>query len=1181
MSLKVLYSDRIEDLAADLRERLIAERSQSDPFLFPQITVPNANIAKWLQIRVFSKERLLCAGMKFPFVEQRLTELMAANLPPGTPFSLLPNHAYATAVMGALLAKRGAIAEFDALKPLRAYISGGDGKGELVISTRRQARMAWQLAVKMADLLDQYEVRRPEIVANWLKGLSAEGEARPATETEAAEAALARIVWGRDGVFPPDGDSLSLRQLFDRVSSTPPKGPAKTIYFFGFSTLSLLQVKILAWLAETHEVVFYHNNVCLEYWGDIENRQERIKRLGMGHADEEDISVENPLLRQWGVAGRETMRLLVQLEEENDGRISFEWTSLADPGRERKDTVLGRIQDSICHCTGDIDKVPQDASIQVIGVPGIRREVEMVYNSILGSVWKPDGSGERPWPDCSFSDIAVLVPDMSTYRPFIEAVFDARGQVPYGLIDTSASEDSRFLAGFMALADVARNGLTRKTLFAVLDNPCVQKALGFNGDDVDDWRELTARIGAFDGFEEDGESKFNWDWALSRLRLARVAEHLNAVGEEAEDLEEPRVVELPLAPDGDDNSALRFSAIVELIYRKTAAAFGEEGKRRLLPCAIDFEVEGRRQLNWAFVLSRLAGEFLAVPDDSLLEGNVQRQISQTLNSLVKLPGEQDCEVVLAAVEQFVGGISCRRGGYLTHGVTVAGLHPMRPVPFKQIYILGLGANGFPGRTGSSTLDVRGVGWRLGDTTVPKVNRLLFLETLMSARDRFVISYQNRDIEKDAELFPSGIVRELEDFAASAISGGQFVEFKGYPLLERGEGDSPLEDVEWRADDPRAGLLPTYSRAARNMARERMGFAPQGVAAAEQEAVEDLGPKSQNREVSARELAEFLKSPLRAVLSGRLGIAIEGYRDNELETDSPVGIPNGPVKWELNEASLEDEEGVDSLFRAMQLAGRLPAGFIGEFAKEKLCENILPNAENMRNFVAQFGVKEGVDLTSRLRIPAVLKFAGEEVKVQYVAQTQNWLENEDGVSVLVSGWLKDISKEAPPIDRTLEPFIAFLMNLAKREDGLDEMASLRVGVLDIDNALTAVWRWQVSPKEARNYIHRLTERYLTFLDGDTTSSSQTYIDFTYKKLASAIGGRKVADCDWTAVLGSLTAEEFSRGKKKDGFNSKLVVEQAIEPYRRDPLADELKDLYVGFYMLAMSGVKEPCEDGGAQ
>ena len=555
-----------------------------------------------------------------------------------------------------------------------------------------------------------------------------------------------------------------------------------------------------------------------------------------------------------------------------------------------------------------------------------------------------------------------------------------------------------------------------------------------------------------------------------------------------------------------------------------------------------------------------------------------------------MPGAQDSEVVLAAFEQFVGGIACRRGGYLTHGVTIAGLQPMRPVPFRQVFVLGLGANGFPGRTPSTTLDVRGAGWRLGDTSTPKVNRYLFLETVMSARDRLVLSYQNRDIEKDAELFPSGIVRELADFAGEAIIGAPFAEFKGYPLLERGEGTdardrvtpaaSPVGDVTWDPRDPQAGILPTYSKIARAMACERMveGARPGVPVAAEAESLPPVG----TREVSAWELAEFLKSPMNAVLRHQLGIGVEGFRDRELEVDSPLGVSGGPPTWELQETIFGAEGAFDRLFRQLQLSGQLPMGFIGAFARERFLENALPFAEQMRSFAAVFGVREGVDLTARQRVPATVRSAdGTETNVQYVAETPNWVETEDGVSVLVTGWLlaqygRDLPDNARPIDRTLAPFMAFLMNLANRPAAdADVPRTLRVGVNDIANGTTAVWKWGVSPNVARAYLERLTARYWTFLDAVKWPSR--YVDFTYKKLARALetdsGG------DWDDILGRLTAEDWKNGAKED-FNRALVVEQAVDAHRRDPTAEELRDLFVKFYDLPMSGTRESGETGGA-
>ena len=634
MSLSIYYSDKIEELAEHLKGELVKEREKSDPFSLSTVVVPNTNTAKWLRIRMFEDTPSLCMGIEFPFIENALFELLAECLPAEGRPKLLPMNAYSIGIM-AILLKDGD----PALEPFRKYISGDD-KGSFSVNSREKARMAWQLSVKLADLMDKYEVHRPEIVINWLeKNCDADGKPLVAGSVEAAEAALARKLFGEGGLYPPDnsgGKGLSLRQLFARFDGKveKPDAPKKTIYFFGLSTLSSLQARILNWLAKTHKVVFYHNNVCMEFWGDIEKKEERIKRLGKSHPPEEDIEIENPLLSQWGVAGRETMRLLVDLEEENDGRIDFEWKCVADSGRIPAQTLLGIIQESILRRTSDVkERSPQDASLQIVAAPGIRREVEMAYNAILGAVWKPDDSGERPWSDCKFSDIAVLVPDMATYRPVIEAVFDGRGQIPYGLIDTTASEDSAYLQGFLDLMALARDGLSRETLFAVLDNPCVQRALSFGPDDVKAWRRYAKGTGAFDGFEVEEKKKeyrnFSWSEAMRRLRLGVVAEDDD---------------NLVVWDGGDDGSALKFSAIVETLYRELAPLASDTHECATKP--EDRDPAKDDETTWYGKLRRVANEFLAVERDDKLEGPVKGQLFGTLSSLSGIEGQQKIQQML-------------------------------------------------------------------------------------------------------------------------------------------------------------------------------------------------------------------------------------------------------------------------------------------------------------------------------------------------------------------------------------------------------------------------------------------------------------------------------------------------------------------------------------------------------
>ena len=1128
MGLHILYSDRIEELAADLTQRLKSARRQMDAFSRLSVTVPNPNLGKWLQLKVFAKEQGLCAGIDFPFMEQRLTWLLVPSLQGKEEFQLLADHSYSNAIAQMLVAGKEE-KEFAALAPFRGYVMGNEGAEPVKIETKRQARMVWDLAVKLADLMDSYEVRRPEILVHWKEGKNAagDGEIREGS-VEAGEVAIARRLWGEGGYFPTNGNRLSLRQLFERVEKVKPVGPKEEIYFFGHSTLSLLQVKILVWLAQVHEVYFYHNNVCLEYWGDIETKKQRIQRLGKEHANEEDLEVENRLLSEWGVAGRETLRLFVELEEENDGRIDFEWREVGKKVPRNEETVLGKVQESICHRTSVGERQAQDASLQIVGVPSIRREVEMVYNSILGSVWKPEGSGERPWGDCTFSDIAVLVPDMTTYRGVIESVFDARGQVPYGLIDSSASEESAYLAGFRALVDLAREGLTRGTLFAILGNRCVQKALGFAGEDVEAWRELTKEMGAFDGFEDGkDESKFNWEWALRRVRLGKVADASLKCEDGKEDF--------PLIETGDEE-ALKFSEVVEFLHR---------AKEELL------KAEG----SWEEKLQELMETCLAIPDEAAeFEESVRQQIVSTLRGLEQFQGEKSLEFVVGAVETFVGAMGCRRGGYLTHGVTIAGLMPMRPVPFKQVYILGLGAAGFPGRTQESELDLRGTAWHLGDVSAPNQRRYLFLETLMAVRERLVISYVNRDLEKDAELFASGLVRELESFVGEAILGEAFREVENYPLLERGRA---VVDVAWRKDDAFAGIIPTYSKVARQMFKdaqcERKSAAEE---AEESAATEGL------IEWSAKDLAEFLNEPLRAMLKRRFGIREERYETNELDEDSPLGIESGAQTWELEGVWLAGED-LKAAFRGENLRGRLRGGYLGKFAAGKFEAEMTKN-EKFRPFIEGF---RGKRVSGGERSVWECEGAQGE-KVRLVEGKVDWIRAADGLAVLMA---RGIGNCFP--GNTLDVLMSFLIRVANEgNDGAAYM--LRVGIVDVnkrdEKKSACVWTWAVRAQEAQDYLKGLVRAMLKYWAGPADGDGK-YINFTYSKLGEA--GQAIKAGEWAKVVDVLGKSDFNA---KPNYDRKLAVDEAIEKYWRLPTEKEIEGIYAALYQLVFDGKMEKFE-----
>jgi len=1224
MPLHIYYSDKIEDLADHLKGELVEERKKSDPFSFSTVVVPNTNIEKWLRVVRFADEPSLCMGIEFPFIENHLFKVLAGCLKKDGPRKTPKQHPdgdYAAGILSILLKDAD-----PALAPFRRYVSGVDA-GPLSIRTREEARMAWQLSSKLADLMDKYEVHRQTVVDNWLACHGSTGGMPGPGSVDAAEAALARKLFGPGGLFPPDGEKLSLRQLFDRVTEEfdRPPSPSRKIYFFGLSVLSSLQARILHWLARTHEVAFYHNDVCLEYWGDIETEGETVRRLrsfkgkdadlDLYEADESLKDLESSLLRRWGRAGRETLRLLVDLEEGNGaGRAPVEFSmEELPPSAGTGATMLGKVQASVRRRMDQVGYIEgQDASIQVVAAPGIRREVETVHNAILGAVWPKDADAPgRPWSRCRFSDIAVLVPDMATYRPMIEAVFDARGLIPYALIDTTASDDSSYLQGFLALMAVARDGLSRETLFAVLDNPCVQRAFSYGPDDVSEWCRYTDEIGAFDGFDEEGDfGNVSWGSALRRLRLGRVA----TGGDD-----------LVVWDGGDDASALKFSAIVETLHRELSALPGA------LPCAKppeERESEGGGT-TWADVLRRIANEFLAVEHDDKLEGPVKGKLFGTLSSLAPIEGPQCLDLVVAAVEASVGGVPCRKGGYLTDGVTVAGLQPMRPVPFKQVFVLGMGADGpFPGRDSATTLEIPGARRTLGDMQPTSMKKFLFLETLMAVKERLVLSYPCLDPVKDAELFPSGMVCELEKFLSDSVlkpkkgedgreGPAAFREVR-MPLLERGEGEpdvpgNPVGPIVWTGGWS-DGLVPTYSDDERRLARaiaasgRSAPAAPDAPAAPADAPAGPAAPSGERIALKAKELAGFLASPLRAVLRYRHGIGVEGYKDDSIDPDAPLELPGtGPVRWRFERALLEatpadpapSSPDVETVYRPFADRGELPEadGFLGRCTVEK-CKKRLENDDalrDLRRFADGFFAAGGENPDP---VRTVLPGAGGEVL--FTGATGDWTVSPDGLSSSVllfnrcgdTGKKPDVKETPFPPMAVLEPFATWMAMAAGADEGDGRTRHLRVGIADAGQLLYNAWTWETTPAAARAWLEALAEGYLFF--AERPDPDRTYLDFDYADFAKAFATARekaeekgddaaefpATDEDWQSVAASFPSDySFDDGKR---FDNGLVVDESVKPWIRSPGGDDatlgrdariLRERYEKWFKPVMAGRRE--------
>jgi exodeoxyribonuclease V gamma subunit len=280
----------------------------------------------------------------------------------------------------------------------------------------------------------------------------------------------------------------------------------------------------------------------------------------------------------------------------------------------------------------------------------------------------------------------------------------------------------------------------------------------------------------------------------------------------------------------------------------------------------------------------------------------------------------DLAVILEALNQLLE--EDRFGsGFITGGVTFCALKPMRSIPFKVIALIGMNDSAFPRTDRHLSFDLMAQKPRLGDRSLRADDRYLFLETLLSARERLHISYVGQSIRDNSEAPPSVLVSELLDYVAQAYELPGHDVVKDHVLVRhRLQAFSP---AYFTAHD---GRLFSYS--AENCRASHCGRTARAVPASFLD-VPLSEPDAEWRTVDAGALAEFFCNPARWLVTHRLGLRFED-QDEALEEVEPFAVApldGYAIRQDLVDMALKGTSLKDAL-QLKKASGRLPLGEAG-------------------------------------------------------------------------------------------------------------------------------------------------------------------------------------------------------------------------------------------------------------
>ena len=141
-------------------------------------------------------------------------------------------------------------------------------------------------------------------------------------------------------------------------------------------------------------------------------------------------------------------------------------------------------------------------------------------------------------------------------------------------------------------------------------------------------------------------------------------------------------------------------------------------------------------------------------------------------------------------------------------MTIGSLSPLRALTFRTVFVVGLDERVFPSAQGFGALDLRAAGRQPGDVTPREQDEYLFLETLLSARERLRLSYVRRDAVTGEQKDPSSVVIALCDVLTSGSAGDGIVRAitRASPPLARHEDDGVCAVIPAAARERQAVAL---------------------------------------------------------------------------------------------------------------------------------------------------------------------------------------------------------------------------------------------------------------------------------------------------------------------------------------------------------------------------------------
>jgi exodeoxyribonuclease V gamma subunit len=760
-------------------------------------------------------------------------------------------------------------------QPIKAYLSG-----------ENQDLKRFQLARRLANIFDQYQLMRSEMLSKWERGLLTTGHPAEGWQMD---------LWQRLLAQPGGGvhRGMQFRQVIERLKnekSSVDQFP-KRISVIGLHTIPPIFLNFLESLSSQMDVHLFLLSPCRNYWGNVESQKTLFKRLVRKQPEpiHSEAEEHHPLLAVLGRQGRDLQEMMLE-----GAHFALEFSSYGDPLEGRKyteGTVLQRLQADLLD--GSMPDGPQadlagvDDSIQVVSCHSMIREITILKDNLLQLLHLN--------PELELRDIIVMAPDIQEYAPLIPAVFEG---IQHSIADRSIRRRNSIIAAFLSFLNLFNGRFGWSEVLDLLRQPVLFPRFQLLSSDLDTLQQWVVGSGirwglsgkqrteaGLPGFEES-----SWRAGLDRLLMGYAIESEECVDGV-----------LPFA-DIEGRGAYALGGLCRFIEVIEGAQDDFEKSR----------VVGDWSETLLVIIQQLFG------DDYEPELVELKAMVSDLSETVSPFHSSDVEFKVIC-EWFNQSAKESRSstGFLRGQLTFCSMLPMRSIPFKVVCLIGLCDGVFPKNDSHDTFDLMGDGFQKGDRSPRTDDRYQFLEALLAARTHLYLSYIGQSIRTNEVIPPSVVVTEFLEVLEAGYGAKDIIVY--HPL-------HPFSKKYFaEGSDRRLFSYDGYScRTAKRLQRGAQPLAQwwQG----------DLDGKIEK--VVLTDLLRFYMNPQKFFVKDCLGISLDS--GEHLPDDREMFEVSGLEKYYVEEEMVRSELAgtMNGLCKRIQAKGLWPLGTSGQLAFEE-------------------------------------------------------------------------------------------------------------------------------------------------------------------------------------------------------------------------------------------------------